>query len=140
MVHIAPISDTTELQYCIILVKMVPYTGTLSWVEWWNSIFILKAPDYFYRCIEEKLGMKSLEDLMRFSDSIENLQIEHPDINRLIHWEQFVRILLFGGKMSNYLRELTLTVIHNLILKSIQLCIALCALGVLKSLSLNNWT
>lgn len=44
-----------------------------------------RAPDYFYRCIEEKLGMKSLEDLMRFSDSIENLQIEHPDINRLIH-------------------------------------------------------
>lgn len=33
MVHIAPISDTIELQYCIILVKMVPYTGTLSWVE-----------------------------------------------------------------------------------------------------------
>lgn len=44
-----------------------------------------RAPEYFYRCIEEKLGMKSLEDLMRFSDSIERLQIAHPDINRLIH-------------------------------------------------------
>lgn len=44
-----------------------------------------RAPEYFYRCIEEKLGMKSLEDLMRFSDSIEKLQIAHPDINRLIH-------------------------------------------------------
>ncbi|XP_061174816.1 uncharacterized protein LOC133183961 [Saccostrea echinata] len=44
-----------------------------------------RAPEYFYRCIEEKLGMKSLEDLMKFSDAIEKLQAEYPDINRLIH-------------------------------------------------------
>ncbi|XP_062594967.1 uncharacterized protein LOC134256336 [Saccostrea cucullata] len=44
-----------------------------------------RAPEYFYRCIEEKLGMKSLEDLMKFSDAIEKLQAEYPDINRLIY-------------------------------------------------------
>jgi hypothetical protein len=47
--------------------------------------YILQAPEYFYRCIEEKLGMKSLEDLMKFSDAIERLQTEHPEINRLVH-------------------------------------------------------
>lgn len=51
---------------------MVLYIGILFWVEWWNFIFIFKVLDYFYRCIEEKFGMKSLEDLMRFSDFIEN--------------------------------------------------------------------
>ncbi|KAK3098736.1 hypothetical protein FSP39_022570 [Pinctada imbricata] len=33
-----------------------------------------RAPESFYRCIQEKLGMKSLEELMRFSDAIESLE------------------------------------------------------------------
>lgn len=50
----------------------------MSFIVYPLSLEFLQAPDYFYRCIEEKLGMKSLEDLMRFSDAIEKLQLEHP--------------------------------------------------------------
>lgn len=68
--------------------KLTAFSG-LKNLSGEQLIFLYKlfrrAPEYFYRCIEEKLGMKSLEDLMRFSDCIEKLQIEHPDINRLIH-------------------------------------------------------
>ncbi|KAJ8304373.1 hypothetical protein KUTeg_017956 [Tegillarca granosa] len=32
-----------------------------------------RAPEFFYRCIEQKLGITSLEDLMRFSNAVEKL-------------------------------------------------------------------
>ena len=58
------------------------YKDSVNFTDGFMSFIVylefLQAPDYFYRCIEEKLGMKSLEDLMRFSDAIEKLQLEHP--------------------------------------------------------------
>ncbi|XP_060072155.1 uncharacterized protein LOC132552028 [Ylistrum balloti] len=41
-----------------------------------------RAPEFFYRCLEEKLGLQSLEDLMRFTDALEKLSEEQPDLNQ----------------------------------------------------------
>ncbi|XP_069137832.1 uncharacterized protein [Argopecten irradians] len=43
-----------------------------------------RAPEFFYRCLEEKLGLQSLEDLMKFTDALEKLSEEQPDINKLL--------------------------------------------------------
>lgn len=44
-----------------------------------------KAPDFFYKCLEEKLGLKSLEDLMKFDKALETLSRQHPEMNKLLH-------------------------------------------------------
>ncbi|XP_033750309.1 uncharacterized protein LOC117334666 [Pecten maximus] len=43
-----------------------------------------RAPEFFYRCLEEKLCLRSLEDLMRFTDALEKLSEEQPEINQLL--------------------------------------------------------
>ncbi|OWF54050.1 uncharacterized protein LOC110445638 [Mizuhopecten yessoensis] len=43
-----------------------------------------RAPEFFYRCLEKRLGLKSLEDLMRFTDALEKLSDEQPEINQLL--------------------------------------------------------
>ncbi|XP_076101331.1 uncharacterized protein LOC143071117 [Mytilus galloprovincialis] len=43
-----------------------------------------RAPDFFYKCLEEKLGLKSLEDLMKFDKALEKLSRDHPEINKLL--------------------------------------------------------
>lgn len=44
----------------------------------------IRAPDFFYKCLETKLGLKSLEELMKFDQALEKLAKDHPEINKLV--------------------------------------------------------
>lgn len=45
----------------------------------------IRAPDFFYKCLETKLGLKSLEELMKFDQALEKLAKDHPEINKLVN-------------------------------------------------------
>ena len=48
-------------------------------------IYFFQAPDFFYKCLETKLGLKSLEELMKFDQALEKLAKDHPEINKLVN-------------------------------------------------------
>lgn len=62
-----------------------PFFATILMnLQWKLYVFFIQAPDFFYKCLEEKLGLKSLEDLMKFDKALEKLSRDHPEINKLL--------------------------------------------------------